>query len=315
MPIVSHRVLSIQSHVVSGYVGNKAAVFPLQLLGFEVDIVNSCMLSNHTGYSAGAPGPKATAGDLEAVFVGLTANNLLPQISHLLTGYAGNADFLAAFVRAVSILRKSRPVDAPPLVYVCDPVLGDDGRLYVSESLIPIYRTKILPLATVLTPNFFELSLLAEVSIETETDAFRACDKLHKSCGIPTIVCTGISSAERPGIISMLVSDADGTERFALDADRLECRFTGSGDLCAALILAWSARGLAPRDAFKSCMASVSAVLSRTLALSGGEQPHSVEENDGGRRCPFPELKVIQSAADILKPPTELVRVREVKDL
>jgi pyridoxine kinase len=197
-------------------------------------------------------------------------------------------------------------------VYVCDPVLGDNGKLYVSESLVPIYRASILPLATVLTPNAFELSLLADITVETESDAFRACNILHKSCHIPTIICTGMYDADRPGVVSMLVSEDGGAQRFALDADRLASQFTGSGDLCAALVLGWSSRGLSPREAYRSCMASVTAVLARTMTLGGDEHPHKMQAKQGGR-CPFPELKIIQSATDILAPPLHLVRVREVQ--
>lgn len=79
-------MLSVQSHVVSGYVGNKVAAFALQLLGANVDVLNTCQLSNHTGYRAGAPGPKTSADEFATVLDGLAANNLLAGINHVLTG-------------------------------------------------------------------------------------------------------------------------------------------------------------------------------------------------------------------------------------
>lgn len=298
------RVLSIQSHVVSGYVGNKAACFPLQLLGFEVDVINSCMLSNHTGYKNGALGPKTTTEDMSAIFRGLDANRLLSPVTHLLTGYAASTDVLESIVSAHSMLQETRPDSTGSIVYVCDPVLGDDGCLYVSEGLIPIYRDRILPLATVLTPNCFELSLLAEVGpVMNEPQALAACRKLHDKFRIPIIVVTGVQFSERPSTISMLVSENSG-DCYALDAERFSCNFTGSGDLTAALVLAWLE--LCPdnyRCALQSAMASVSAILARTLMMSD-------VKNDC---CPCPELKLIQCLEQIQNPPTGFVRIRDIQ--
>jgi pyridoxine kinase len=300
------RVLSVQSHVVSGYVGNKVATFALQTHGIEVDVLNTCQLSNHTGYTSGARGPKTTADEFAAILDGLAANGLLPRITHLLTGYAASEQALGGVERAVSMINAARPSSERRLVYVCDPVLGDDGVLYVPASLIPIYRERILPLAEVLTPNAFELSLLAGTTMPTcEAEVFAACEKLHDSAGLPTIIVTGVSFASSPQTVAMFVSQAGG-ERFALAADRLDSRFTGSGDLTSALILAW--RELLPDNLRAACqrvMASVTAVLIRTLA-------DAADADASSRQCPFPELALVRSAGDIVNPPTSLVRVRDV---
>jgi hypothetical protein len=118
------RVLSIQSHVVHGHVGNKSAVFPLQLLGFEVDPINSVQFSNHTGYSKGFRGQVLQGDQLWELVEGLDANELL-SYTHLLTGYIGSKSFLETVLR---VLRRLREVN-PDLIYVCDPVLGDNGKL------------------------------------------------------------------------------------------------------------------------------------------------------------------------------------------
>ena len=118
------RVLSIQSHVVHGHVGNKSAVFPLQLLGFEVDPINSVQFSNHTGYSNGFRGQVLQGDQLWELVEGLDANELL-SYTHLLTGYIGSKSFLETVLR---VLRRLREVN-PDLIYVCDPVLGDNGKL------------------------------------------------------------------------------------------------------------------------------------------------------------------------------------------
>jgi pyridoxine kinase len=296
------RVLSLQSHVVSGYVGNKAASLPMQVLGIDVDMLSSCMFSNHTGYQNGARGPRTSAKEIDDVIDGLDSNGLLSAISHLLTGYAGREEVLMGALRLIERVKAARPASAPPLVYVLDPVMGDNGRLYVDKSLIQVYRDRMLPLATVLTPNCFELSLLADVpQIRSEADVFQACRQLHNQAGIPTIIVTGTSFDDRPGVVSMLVSTNDG-EAFAIDTERLDMLFTGSGDLCCALIVAWSIR--CPdnlRMACKQAMSTVSAVLRRTA--DAGPNPGA---------CGMPELKLVQSIQDILNPPTHLVTLRNL---
>ena len=145
------RVLSIQSHVVHGYVGNKSAVFPLQLLGVEVDPVNSVQFCNHTGYAAGVRGDVLQGDQLRALVDGLGANGLLSGYTHLLTGYIGSPSFLRAVVDALVAMRAANAPEA--VAYFCDPVLGDGGKLYVPEALVEIYRDDVVPLATVRTPR------------------------------------------------------------------------------------------------------------------------------------------------------------------
>eukprot|EP00854_Cymbomonas_tetramitiformis_P008554 gene8554-10153_t len=145
------RVLSIQSHVVRGYVGNK-------LLGFDVDPILSVQFSNHTGV--------AMNGDqLWALIEGLEANDLM-QYTHILTGYIGSVSFLQTIVRVVSKLREYNP----NLVYVCDPVMGDQGKLYVPKDLVPAF-SQVVAGASLLTPNQFEAELLTGMKIRTTADA------------------------------------------------------------------------------------------------------------------------------------------------
>jgi len=133
------RVLSIQSHTVHGYVGNKAAVFPLQLLGFEVDPVNSVQFSNHTGYAAGWTGEVLQGAQLNALVDGLESNALLAGYSHMLTGYIGSASFLSAVLKTLGRVRAA----SPGVSFLCDPVMGDHGKLYVPEELVQIYREQV----------------------------------------------------------------------------------------------------------------------------------------------------------------------------
>lgn len=137
LPSETGRVLSIQSHTVQGYVGNKSAVFPLQLLGYDVDPINSVQFSNHTGYPS-FKGQVLNGQQLWDLIEGLEANDLL-YYTHLLTGYIGSVSFLNTVLDVVSKLRSINP----KLTYVCDPVLGDEGKLYVPQELVTVYRERV----------------------------------------------------------------------------------------------------------------------------------------------------------------------------
>ena len=144
------RVLSIQSHVVHGYVGNKSAVFPLQLLGVEVDLGQLGAVLQPHGVRRRRRGDVLQGDQLRALVDGLGANGLLAGHTHLLTGYIGSPSFLRAVVDALVAIRAANAPEA--VAYFCDPVLGDGGKLYVPEALVEIYRDDVVLLATVRTP-------------------------------------------------------------------------------------------------------------------------------------------------------------------
>lgn len=275
------RCLSIQSHVVHGYVGNKSATFPLQLLGFDVDAINSVHLSNHTGYASFA-GQKLGGDDLETVMSGLKNNGLIGSYSHVLTGYVGAETFLRAIISAIRDVKAANP----SVVYVCDPVLGDNGRLYVPPSLVPVYRDEVLPLATMLTPNQFEAETLSGVAISDVPSALAAIDALHAR-GVPSVVMTSsalpagqeatmlliascpweaVRDEWERGIFAGVDRSASAKARFAVEIPRMDADFTGTGDLTAALLLAHShARRGSLVAAVEMALATVQAVCARTL--------------------------------------------------
>lgn len=189
------RVLSIQSHVVRGVVGNKSAVFPLQLLGLNVDAVNSVQFSNHTGYAGGFRGEVLQGDQLWALLEGLEANNLLRGYSHVLTGYIGSESMLLMVVRVLEKLREHNP----SLTYVCDPVMGDNGNMYVPQELVKVYRETVVGFASVLTPNQFEAELLTGQAIHSREDAIKACDILHQN-GPHTVILTSLDLEPRDSL-------------------------------------------------------------------------------------------------------------------
>eukprot|EP00736_Rhodelphis_marinus_P012480 Rmarinus@m.25128 len=262
------RVLSIQSHVVRGYVGNKSAVFPLQVNGIEVDIINSVQFSNHTGYPS-FRGRALDGDELWDLVCGLEDNNLLSGYTHLLTGYIGSVSFLRTIARVLTKLREHNPV----VQYVCDPVLGDEGHLYVPADLPAVYRDEIVPLANLLTPNQFELETLTGQKVTSDSDCFRACDFLHEK-GIPMIVVT--STEYTPGdaivVIGSEKTEAAGSpSRFRSTVPRYPTTFTGTGDLFASLMLAHLHNSGRFDVAMAKTLSSIQAVLQRTVEAGSKE--------------------------------------------
>ncbi|KAK6485771.1 pyridoxine [Huso huso] len=294
------RVLSIQSHVVRGYVGNKSASFPLQVLGFEVDSVNSVQFSNHTGY-AHWKGQVLTADELHVLYQGLKLNNV-NQYDYVLTGYTRDTSFLEMVVDIVQELKRQNP----NLVYVCDPVLGDHGSMYVPENLHPVYKEKVVPVADIITPNQFEAELLTGKKISIEKEALEVMDLLH-DMGPDTVVITSsdLPSSFGEKYLIALGShkkiNADGTkvtQRIRMDIPKVDAVFVGTGDLFAAMLLAWT--HFHPNDLKMACEKTVSVmchVLKRTISCAkdmagAGKKPSAAQL----------ELRMVQSKKDIENP-------------
>ncbi|XP_013421781.1 pyridoxal kinase [Lingula anatina] len=286
------RVLSIQSHVVSGYVGNKSATFPLQVLGFEVDAINSVQFSNHTGYKS-FTGQVIKSDELGELIKGLQDNNL-DKFSYLLTGYIGDPTFLHKVADVIKELKRVNP----GLVYVCDPVMGDDGQMYVPSSLLAIYKEVILPLADVITPNQFEAELLTDIKINSEADAMKAMHCLHDR-GINTVVISSTDLGSENVLIAMGSSTKNGSKTgIRLEIPKLPANFTGTGDLFAALLLAWMDKHAGNlKLACEKTISTIQVILKRTLKVA--------QELAGPGNHPSPgqlELRLIQSKRDIENP-------------
>ncbi|XP_046917313.2 pyridoxal kinase [Dermatophagoides farinae] len=293
-----HRVLSIQSHVVSGYCGNKSAVFPLQTLGFDVDFINSVQFSTHTGYPRWT-GQVLNEQDIFELIDGLRHNNLLCKYTHLLSGYARSASFLEAMHSAIKEIKSV----APNVVYLCDPVLGDDGRMYVPHELLSVYKEKIIPLADIICPNQFEAELLSGIKITGMKTALEAIDYLH-SLGIKTVVISStetgfddtneqlmtIGSSQLPG------ANNQDRQLCKLVIPRIPSRFTGTGDLFAALFLAWFTKTKFDlKITMENVTATLNSIIRRTYEYANNK-PNGLE-------LPFNrELRIIQSRDDILEP-------------
>lgn len=252
------NLISIQSHVVYGHVGNAAAVFPLQRSGVEVWAVNTVEFSNHTGYGAWT-GQVFPAALIAGLIDGIAARGALPRCDGVLSGYMGAAEIGVAILDAVARVRAANP-DAD---YCCDPVMGDVGRgVFVHAGIPDFMRAQAVPAADVVTPNCFELELLTGVTVTRRADALAACGLLH-GLGPRTILVTSLVTEETPDdAIDLLASGPDG--RFMVRTPRLKITPNGAGDVIAALFFLHVKRGAGTAGALSAAASAIFGLLAET---------------------------------------------------
>jgi pyridoxine kinase len=252
------NILSIQSHVVYGHVGNSAAVFPMQRLGCEVWPVHTVQFSNHPGYGAFA-GEVFGAGLIDACVEGIAARGALARCDGLLSGYMGAPATGEAILRAAARLATARP----GAVYCCDPVIGDAGRgVYVREGLPDFIRDRALPAATIVTPNQFELDRLAGFPARSLDELRRSLAALHAK-GPRVVLVTSVATDATPADAIDLIASQDG-RLWRVRTPRLEQTFNGAGDALAALFLVHWLRTGSAADALAESAASLFGLLRRT---------------------------------------------------
>ena len=224
-------ILSIQSHVAYGYVGNKAAVFPLQCMGHDVVDINTVQFSNHTGYGAWT-GQVLSPDHIHDIINGIRERGVLDKIKTVLSGYMGSPQLGEIVLEVVREIRKN----SPETIYCCDPVMGDTGRgFFVREGIPSFFRTEALKEATIITPNQFELSWLTSTEIKTLEDAKTACRKAL-DMGPKIVLLTSLEHDKTPeGHIQMLVMSRN--EAFTVTTPKLDLNVNGSGDCTSALFL------------------------------------------------------------------------------
>ncbi len=270
------NILSIQSHVAYGHVGNAAAVFPLQRLGFEVWPVHTVQFSNHPGYG-GWQGQVFSAEHIGAVIDGLAARGALGACDAVLSGYLGTASLGEAVAAAVSRVRAANPA----ALYLCDPVMGDAGTgLYVRDDIPAFLRARAVPLADVLTPNLFELQQLAGCAIADRTEAVAAARRLL-ALGPKVIVITSLRHDETPAdAIDIVAVTADGAWRVRTPFLAFDPPPNGAGDALAALFLAHYLRTRQAAAALAEAAAAVFAVISATHAAGTRELQLIAAQNE-----------------------------------
>ena len=260
------RFLSLQSHVAYGYVGNRAAVFPLQRLGHEVWAVNTVEFSNHTGYGAwrGRPVP---AEQVAEIVQGIEALGVLATCDALITGYVGDAA-LADVV--LDTARRVRAANSKA-IWCCDPVLGDtDTGIYVKPGIDAFFRDRALPAADLITPNHFELEHLTGKKITTMDEALAATRSLMT--GPRLALVTSLRRADGASSeIEMLAVTHDQAWRITTPLIDFPIMPNGTGDAVAALFAAhWLESSDIPAALGKAA-SSIYAVLEQTAAMGERE--------------------------------------------
>ncbi len=258
------RILSIQSSVAYGHVGNSAAVFPLQRLGHEVWPVLTVHFSNHTGYGAWR-GPLLDPEDVREVIAGLGDRDVLRTADAVLSGYQGDPAMGAVILDAVAKVKALNPA----AVYCCDPVIGDVGRgVFVRPGIPEFIRDEVVPRADVVTPNHFELDFLTDRVSTTPTEVLAAVDEL-RSRGPRDVLVT---SVRYPGAVDTLDVVAVSDEgAWSVTTPLLPISPNGGGDLTAALYLAHLLETGAPATALERTTGAVFAVLEATLSAGTRE--------------------------------------------
>jgi pyridoxine kinase len=259
------NLLSIQSHVAYGHVGNSAAVFPLQRMGVEVWPIHTVQFSNHTGYGQWQ-GRVFDAGLVRELVGGIEKVGCLGECDGVLSGYVGGADIGAAILEAVATVKRANPAAQ----YCCDPVIGDVGRgVYVREGIPEFMREKALPAADVITPNQFELDQLSGSESRTMAQAFVAIDALHAR-GPRTILVTSLHTNETPeDAIDLVASGEQG--RYLLRTPRLPAMVNGAGDTIAALFFAQYLRSGKIDQSLSHAASAIFGVLAKTAEAGARE--------------------------------------------
>jgi pyridoxine kinase len=254
------KILSIQSSVAYGHVGNSAAVFPLQRLGHEVWPVFTVHFSNHTGYGAWR-GPLVAPADVAAVITGIAERGVLSSCDAVLSGYQGGAGIAEVILSAVEQVKAANPA----ATYTCDPVMGNaTSGCFVDPAIPPIIREWVVPKADLITPNQFELGFLTDTTPQSLEETLSSAD-LARAMGPSTVLVTSVfnGDAETAQTIGMLAVTGEGA--WLVETPRLPMKANGSGDITAALFTAHLHETGSPDEALARTASSVYAVLTATL--------------------------------------------------
>lgn len=265
-------VISIQSQVVHGHVGNSAAVFPMQAKGLAVAAVPTALLSNHPHYPT-MHGRILPADLVAGLLQGVEERGLPARARVVLTGFLGSVENGAAVADFIARTRR------PGLSFVCDPVMGDDDLgIFVAEGLVALFRDRLVPMADIITPNQYELELLAGQPARNAADLSRAA-ALLRARGTKAVVVTGCTLDDTPpGMVETVLTGEAAPHRTAIP--RLPIRPCGTGDIFTALMVARLCAGRTLAEAVSGATHEVLAILRRTEAeaLSGAAGPDGAGE-------------------------------------
>jgi pyridoxine kinase len=259
------HILSIQSHVVYGHVGNAAAVFPLQRLGVEVWPLHTVQFSNHTGYGSWK-GRVFDGHSIDELMQGIKERDVLSKCDGVLSGYMGSPDLGFAILNAVKDVKEANP----NALYCCDTVIGDVGRgIFVRPGVPEFMVEHALEVADIITPNHFELEYLSNQKVE-DISALKEAVLKVQSKGPKIILVTSVDVKETPNDSLDLVASIDG-KFWRVRTPRLNLTLSGSGDVTAALFYAHYLRSRSVKVALSEVSASIYGLLKRTEMAASRE--------------------------------------------
>jgi pyridoxine kinase len=285
-PARGMSVISIQSQVALGHVGNSAAVFPMQMHGIDVTAVPTTLLSNRPGY------PSIRGRVLDAQLVadllrGIEERGAVDTCETILSGYLGSPEIGAVVADFVARAK----VRNPKLTYCCDPVLGDRDRgLFVAADIPPLVRDRLCPLADIITPNHFEFEWLCGATATTSGQVIGAAQALMARGPSTVIVTSAELEDTASGEIETIAVErssedpGQGLKAWRVRTPKLPISPSGTGDLFAALFVAARVRGSHTPDALSHAVSAIFAVLERT-AVSGTV-----------------EMRIVESAESLVRP-------------
>ncbi|CAB0560934.1 pyridoxal kinase [Corynebacterium diphtheriae] len=259
------NILSIQSHVSYGHVGNSAAVFPLQRIGHEVWPVHTVNFSNHTGYEQWG-GELIPAAQVRNVIDGMEQRGAFERIDAILSGYQGGSDIADVIVDAVARIKEANP----QAVYACDPVMGNaKSGCFVSDLIPPLLRDKVVPVADIITPNQFELEYLTGVPAHDTTSTLEAIAAAQEM-GPDTVLVTSVRRPETPAdAIEMIAANEQGA--WLVRTPFIDFKRNGSGDVTAALFTGHYIRERDAADALARTASSVFDLIETTFTADSRE--------------------------------------------
>lgn len=294
--MVDKKVLSIQSHVVHGYVGNKAATFPLQCKGWDVDALNTVQFSNHPAYGH-ISGFKSRSEDLKHIINQGLLGGLQIRYSAVLTGYLPDTVGLEEIGKIVTAMCKKDK----DLKWILDPVLGDNGRLYVPKETVAVYRN-ILEVGSVFltTPNQFELEVLTDSKVDNLSSLKTAMQKFHELYpNVRYLVVTSVMPPSEQETENFVSACTDFQDYWYFAVPKIKAHFSGSGDLFSAIIMdiILSMDCVDLPAALNNALSLVDSVLRRTYELT--EKP-----SDPSVSFQIDDLKLIQ-CKDLFRYPSQ----------
>jgi pyridoxine kinase len=252
------NILSIQSHVAYGHVGNASATFPMQRLGHEVWPIHTVQFSNHTGYGSWT-GRVFDGLAVEELVDGIAARGALAHCDGVLSGYMGSADIGQAVLSTVARVRAANPA----ALFCCDPVIGDVGRgVFVRAGIPEFMRDLAVPAADIVTPNQFELDYLSSGTSATLPDARAALARIH-ALGPRVVLVTSLHTDTTPDDAIDLVAGESGAV-WRVRTPKLGISVNGAGDAIAALFLVHYLESCSAKVALEKAASSIYGLLRRT---------------------------------------------------